>query len=616
MGTRRRYRGYVARGLLDQHTYQGRPENVDQLLELTKVKASTLAERMKNKQIPLKFEHKDEIVSVGKVVNAAVMKDADGSENLVAEFEVDEHGPAGIVVDSLDKFALNGLSLTHLSESLEPLELSIVAKGARPGTIITGRPGFKEWLQSKGPDAAVSASIQQWNSEALNALVYKTLFTTDCCIRASDNNIMSFSLVRQPEAETKHVVNLAGASDLDKIMQSVLPPAGAHPFSNPDAERAKLLQAQKDQQLQQLQQQFAFMMQQMQQLQQPPQPRAPAEPPMQQQPVQASTSTSTSAPAAPAAQQQPPAANQQQPAPMQVDQQQQQPEMSDLFKAAAAIVNPTKGLMTDEEKAMSVRAIRESHEQLQKHKAEISAARQELELMKKAKAEADKQTEDAKKQAAEMRTTAVQMLSAVPADPEVVAEMKRAAERNDDTALRQSMMNAAIAASKNQAAMQQQLVHFQQLQQQQAEQQKQQAAMQELQMFRNSLNNSTSFGNNFSYSPPIQASAATLQTIPSQAPAINNLNADYFNDQMIRASTNIYMKQNNGNLNGGLSSDESWKAKPYKPGSIVDRVLRDDSPQYMGRNTLERFDIRDIESEAQKIKALMQGGNFNLPSFY
>src|SRR4051794_3162949 len=123
--SKRRYKGYVARNLVDKHSWKESPQTNEELLELTKVEASTLGERMKSWQIPVKYEHEDKVIDIGRVVNTWT-----GKEDLEAEFELDEHLSANLVAELIDNFKLNGLSLTHLPKSLEPIELSICAKGA------------------------------------------------------------------------------------------------------------------------------------------------------------------------------------------------------------------------------------------------------------------------------------------------------------------------------------------------------------------------------------------------------------------------------------------------------------------------------------------------------
>jgi hypothetical protein len=134
---KRLYKGYVARGLLDKHTYTDTPQNDQQLLELTKEKGRILGSKMCGKQIPIKVEHDQKDIITGKVINSWVEQAPDGSQDLVAEFLIpNETLVEKMATELIDKGKLVGLSLTHFPDTLDPVELSLVWEGARPGTWI------------------------------------------------------------------------------------------------------------------------------------------------------------------------------------------------------------------------------------------------------------------------------------------------------------------------------------------------------------------------------------------------------------------------------------------------------------------------------------------------
>ena len=529
----RRYKGYVARHLINKHTYTDAPSTETQLLELTQDEGALLAERMKD--IKLCYEHEKQVVDVGKVISASVEQQSDGSKALLAEFEIADHASAGLVGDLVDNFKLNGLSLTHLPRTLQPLELSLVSRGARPGTVILDREGQEKWLKSL-PISASSAN--------LNALVYKTMWTTDSSISAS----MSTTLVRSPEADATHVVGLAGAEELAKMMQKVLPPGNSHPFSSPDEQKAVAEKSAMEQMLLQMQAQIAKLMSQV----------------PQQQAVSATN------------------------APMQID----QPPQDPFIRAADLVVHPTRGLASQEEKAEVVRNINAAHTALQSEKQKNLSAQEELAKLRKEKEDADKKFEDQKRQNQELSNTYLHIINkTLPVDSQTIDELKKAADMGDVNQMNRSAGDLMVAASQRNQLMQQQLAAYQAAQQQQQQQlalnQTQNASMLEYNQLKQNV---MAAGGQTGYVQPVSASSYLYQHNPvnTMIPPINSIANSYYRNSEIEASNRLVLKQNDGKNDGYISSHgDAWKAKPYRPGSYIEQVLNDTSI-YNGSGSTEK----------------------------
>lgn len=593
-GNKKRYKGYVARKLLDKHTYQGEPSTSQQVYELTKVEASTLASRMP--EIPLSFEHKEQQVDLGKVTEAWVEGD-----DLLAEFEFDEHASAELVSKLVDDFKLNCLSLTHVAGSLVPLELSLVEKGAREGSVLVDRPGIDRLV--------VKAS-----SREIKAPVYKTIYTSDSVIQASDRKMSSIIDVRGQPNLTNHLTNPVDQQRLN----SLLPPNNAHPFSSPAEEKAKQEAVDTKQQLdyltymvsqltkgvlptvqhppqaslhqqllaqqQQAQAQQAAEFQQLQLQQQ----QLAAQQHFLPKPVQASSATlppqqAQQAYAPPAHQANPAQQHQANPDSMQVDSQEQQ---NPLLAAAQKIMNPTNRILNEADKTDILRNLGSFAEHKKQSELEMEKLRQALQLKEKEVEEKNKALEQKEKERKDLVATYTNMASTfVPGlDEETLKQIKEAAEAGNvdkfNTTLNQ--VKVAASAAQQQQQMQQQIAILQaQLQAKTlAEQQaiQQTAAQQEYEKIR-----ALSQGgfNNFH----VQASAANYQQP-----------MDSYQMKLVQASRNMQSKQDTSRL---VSSDESWKQLPFQSGSLVDKVLSD---PLTGKDTnLDEWNAARVLNQAQRL---------------
>ena len=134
-----RFKGKIARNLPSFYTYApGTPfEKLSdqQRLELTEEGAHQLKTKLRNKPVGLLIEHQN--VSVGKVEDAWVDPQSDGSKDFVVVVNVDDSSEAGkIVAERLNRGIRTGLSLGHRRWNdgmLEPDEVSIVEEPARSG---------------------------------------------------------------------------------------------------------------------------------------------------------------------------------------------------------------------------------------------------------------------------------------------------------------------------------------------------------------------------------------------------------------------------------------------------------------------------------------------------
>lgn len=625
MAPGRRYKGFVARNLLNEHTYHSVPTEMKQRFELTKVEASILAEKMKQAQIPIKFEHKDHLSDLGKVVDAWVDKD-----DFIAEFELDEHASAQLIQGELDSFRLNCLSLTHVPAGLVPIEMSVCEKGARPGTVIVDRPGLAEALANM----KISAS-------ELNSKVYKTTWTEDSLIQASSSGGMytSISTAGFPQ-------NTGVGTNFQALEQSTMPPNGAHPFSSPDEEKVKrekqqqaLKQQQMEQKVDQMEQLMRMLtgnalpnvgpvpnqqsMHQQMVSQMPPQHQIPninqpsfqqqqqpisaSYPPVQQQqfqqplinPAYFQQQQQQQQPNYPQQQQQFQQQQQQQPNPVQFQQQhppvnnnnnnnnpvqqQQQPQpVSDPMQVDSTNNNNSnsdadlkkKWIQTAEKLAAPGIPSEQTKQAALNSFTEMSGkqkqTQEELEKLKKLLEETQLEKNKAIDEKKKVTDTYHSILSQSSGtmDKETLENLKKSAESGNisEAAVQSVRASQEQVNLRNQLALrEQQMAAMQQQYQQQMIQnqmmQNQNMENNQLNMLRNNLGITSGFSQN--YSAPIQAS----NSLYTQTQPVNN----YVDSDYVRASANIYARQQAGR-GDFVSTDDTWKKAP-EMSEALNRVL-------------------------------------------
>lgn len=540
----KRYKGYVARNLLDRHTYHSAlPTTMEQRLELTKLEASQLASKMKNKSIPMHYEHKHKMVKVGKVLDAWVGTNSDGTQDLVAEFESDDSISGSAIESLLDSFALNCLSLTHIPAHLEPLELSVVERGARPGTVIMERPNNPEWISQVPVCASAEATI-----ELLKSPIYKTMYVDDSVISASINNVTSsfsglnmssMNLLRNPEA-VSHDLSMASGPELSKIEREFFPADGSNPLSDPGARAARQKKAEQAQQFNRLSEDYAKLKAQVDAMSQ-------AKNPQQQQQPQSQDVPMTNSP----------------PPPAQQYQQQQQPTNSSFAPPP-------------------------QQQQQQQSQYDLDL-KQQYDMMLKIKEENEnykRQAELKKKQEEEFRPLLNKLFSDLkPLDAQTQQEVKSAVERGDYGSLantHEKLMAIKASAAEQEAmalklkTMEAQMNAFKAQLETQAQTQD---MVQDLQYNQSVLNNV--IGTNThpgAYSQPIQASGhlALNNPIPGAAAPMNSepMNAEQY--ERLEATYQVFMKQNGGKVYNPqtANSANSWEPVPYAKGSVAESVMK------------------------------------------
>lgn len=112
------------------HTYTGIPiAGTKEFYELTRDEATVLASKMRG--IDVLIEHHNKADRIGHVTAANVDEQGVGH----AEFEIDTSTQTGRnAVMTIDSGICPAVSLRHNLPGFDPVELSIVAAGARPGT--------------------------------------------------------------------------------------------------------------------------------------------------------------------------------------------------------------------------------------------------------------------------------------------------------------------------------------------------------------------------------------------------------------------------------------------------------------------------------------------------
>jgi hypothetical protein len=409
----------------------------------------------------------------------------------------------------------------------------------------------------------------------------------------------SLTLVHNPASNVSYSNQMGGATDLKKIMEAVLPPNGAHPFSSPAEEQQKAT-------FQMIQQFMANQMKQQQQQQQQQSVNPPPAVATNNMQVDSTPKPQESVPQTPAQQ---PA---QQPAATAVDQR------TRLQLAAQALVQPNNRIPNSEEKALVLRTLTETAQDLDQQKAkteeltkQIEQMKKEKELIEKEKEEARKQLEDKQKSQKEVSQLFVNILGKMQpnADPEQMKELQKAAAEGNVTELTHKAYNAAIAASAQQA----QLAALQSLNQQQQQNMALNQAWEGFNKYFNNNNTSVPL-NNTNYSAPIQASQASQlnlynnnnNTAPAPLlPPLNDISYNYYDSKRIEASRNLWNRQNQGSAST-INYDESWKRAPYVEDSAVSRVL---NRNYNGVS-VHNWTPADVLNEARK---LMHGGGAFAP---
>ena len=123
------YTGVIVLEPKQRHSYHGRePETDEEYFEMTVAETDEVIRRAQG--VPIHVEHLGEQTRVGHVIEAGY----DSQRRVCVRFELDKTKDAeGVRAWIRDGF-LRGLSLAHIRETSQPVEISLCFKGARPGT--------------------------------------------------------------------------------------------------------------------------------------------------------------------------------------------------------------------------------------------------------------------------------------------------------------------------------------------------------------------------------------------------------------------------------------------------------------------------------------------------
>jgi hypothetical protein len=123
------YTGVIVLEPKQQHSYHGRqPETDDEYFEMTLAETDEIIRKARG--VPIHVEHLGEPTRVGQVIEAGY----DVNRRVCVRFELDTSADARIVRNWIQAGFLRGLSLAHVRETSQPVEISLCFRGARPGT--------------------------------------------------------------------------------------------------------------------------------------------------------------------------------------------------------------------------------------------------------------------------------------------------------------------------------------------------------------------------------------------------------------------------------------------------------------------------------------------------
>lgn len=123
------YTGVIVLEPKERHSYEGRdPQTDEEYYEMTFAETDRVIREAHG--IPIHIEHMGEQTRVGHVVQAGY----DASRRVCVRFELDKGRDAEVARNLIQAGYLRGLSLAHVRETAQPIEISLCFRGARPGT--------------------------------------------------------------------------------------------------------------------------------------------------------------------------------------------------------------------------------------------------------------------------------------------------------------------------------------------------------------------------------------------------------------------------------------------------------------------------------------------------
>lgn len=123
------YTGIIVLEPKERHSYEGRePQTDEEYYEMTFDETDRIIRDACG--VPIHIEHLGEQTCVGHVVQAGY----DASRRVCVRFELGKGRDADVARNLIQAGYLRGLSLSHVRETSQPIEISLCFRGARPGT--------------------------------------------------------------------------------------------------------------------------------------------------------------------------------------------------------------------------------------------------------------------------------------------------------------------------------------------------------------------------------------------------------------------------------------------------------------------------------------------------
>jgi hypothetical protein len=366
------FQAYLARSMPDKSSFEGLPQNVKQVYEMTREKAERMIPKLKNK--PIVMRHKDG-ATVGEVVDSRV----DAKGNWLVDFVVDELSACGEAVCKLfDNGLFHDVSLKHAWQTDDPEHVALCWKGARDESNIVLPEKWKQASSSKqsqqssfsDPTAVATSSNRETYIPCQSASEPLVV----CASASFVEEMMQQQQQQSPQMLTDDRSGGGGGGGMSSMLNGGSNQNGAMPgggfFTTPNAmqippqptmdqqlaaqgvfspealhylKMAASAQNQQKQQQQQQPQQQQIEQQQVPQQQQQNHHQQQQQPPQQQQQQQNVTPPASSS-SSQQQQQQPPPVKQQQPP------QQQEAAPTEPLAARAAVAAPSERALTGMQK--------------------------------------------------------------------------------------------------------------------------------------------------------------------------------------------------------------------------------------------------------------------------
>jgi hypothetical protein len=230
------YTGIIVLEPKERHSYEGRePLTDEEYYEMTFDETDRIIRDARG--VPIHIEHLGAQTCVGRVVQAGY----DASRRVCVRFELDKTRDADVARNLIQAGYLRGLSLAHVRETSQPIEISLCFRGARPGTGIIAcsettagarkQPGLHVVQASARPRSLIvqaSASMDASSSSAAAAATPPVQLHT--------NSVMNLvaqatGAAQAPAADAPAPTQALVAGDTDpdvelEVMKSVLQAAG------------------------------------------------------------------------------------------------------------------------------------------------------------------------------------------------------------------------------------------------------------------------------------------------------------------------------------------------------------------------------------------------------